>query len=783
MSSKSSKESPPPSTRTLKFSDSKVPALTGGKYTITIDQQVSDGTTVLSNKAQFPTATQKFEVHAPRFALDPSFIHAEHPPNGSVGNFDTHLAHVSLTRTTLPWEQELEEGLTGERMPWMALLLFAEGELPHDPHSEGTVNTSFTVQELLDLQYKQVGDEDYNVLGPEIVPDTVVDQVLAGVCSTIDVPAAVFTAVVPYAEQLTHLAHVREVGDEPSFFNASNLDMTDPGTYSIVMTNRFPRTNGNYAAHLVSLEGFLEQLTSYGLPKDKDTVRLVSLRSWSFTSHPDPGGHFADVVKNLAAPGIDADHAQAAGQPSPEAALSLRLPPPINDESQEAIEVKNRLTWGYVPLSYVTAEGERTLSWYRGPLTPVPPSTVPGLQLPSDTQQDDGQDTKSSDDLLVYLPHWGVFDLSYAAAWTMGRLVALSHAPASSAVSQMRHQARAAALRVLSRVTTPPEISGLESGVNPRVEELTGDWPALRRFHRLLEDGLAQRLERIPAADAARTAATVSVPADAEASRAEWLRSVLEREEVRAVLAEALTDEAEKVTDIIEALYRLELVSFDHLVADPRMLPPESVRFFHVDPNWIAALVKGLASAGVNTTLDRALQEAVSAAVTAHLASRPPPPQAGLLLRSRLAKDWPGLIIEGSQGGKAVTIVRRDYLGPDLLLCLFDQVPDIITLGQPHQDLYFGAEGDDYVIDLRYLKGDNPGAPISGASFSLKNLFRSPAPPGAAQPEVLELSQVVNRLTTALRSQQQLGSGEQVSPAGFAVEMIQSPHRQIFRQP
>lgn len=780
----SSKESPPPSTRILKFSDSKVPALTGGKYTITIDQQVTDSAGgVLSNNDQFPTATQKFEVHAPRFALDPSFIHAEHPPNGSVGNFDNRLAHVSLTRTTLPWEQELAEGLTGERMPWMALLLFAEGELPGDPHSEGTVNTSFTVQELLDLQNTSTGDADYHVLGPEIEPDTVADQVLAGVCSTIDVPAAVFTAVVPYGEQLTHLAHVRDVGDEPSFFRASELDMTDPGTYSVVMANRFPRTSGNYAAHLVSLEGFLEQLTSYGLPKGKDTVRLVSLRSWSFTSHPDPGGHFADVVKNLAAPGTDADHAHAAGQPSPEAALSLRLPPPINDESQEAIEVKNRLTWGYVPLSYVTAEGERTLSWYRGPLTPVPPSTVPGLQLPSNTQQDNGVDTKSSDDLLVYLPDWGVFDLSYAAAWTMGRLVALSHAPAGSAISQMQQQARAAALRVLSRLSTPPEISGLESGVSPALEELTGNWPALRRFHQLVGDGLAQRLERIPAADAARPAGTASVPANTAGSRAEWLRTALGREEVRTVLAEALTDEAGQVADIIEALYTLELVSFDHLVADPRMLPPESVRFFHVDSTWIAALVKGLASAGVSTTLDQALQETVTAAVTAHLDSRPPPPQAGLLLRSRLAKDWPGLIIEGSQGGNPVTIVRRDYLGPDLLLCLFDQVPDIVTLGQPHQDLYFGAEGDDYVIDLRYLKGDHPGAPISGATFSLKNLFRSPAPPGAAQPEVLQLSQVVNLLSTSLRNQQQLGTSEQVSPAGFAVQMIQSPHRQIFRQP
>src|SRR3954447_18760906 len=50
---------------------------------------------------------------------------------------------------------------------------------------------------------------------------------------------------------------------------------------------------------------------------------------------------------------------------------------------------------------------------------------------------------------------------------------------------------------------------------------------------------------------------------------------------------------------------------FDHLVPDARMLPPESMRFFFVDQNWLDALVDGALSIGA--TAD---QEATTVAPT-----------------------------------------------------------------------------------------------------------------------------------------------------------------------
>lgn len=58
-------------------------------------------------------------------------------------------------------------------------------------------------------------------------------------------------------------------------------------------------------------------------------------------------------------------------------------------------------------------DGSTTVSWYRGPLLPL------GVTVPSVTQ------SQASDQLLRYDPGSGMFDVSYAAAWQLGRLRAL----------------------------------------------------------------------------------------------------------------------------------------------------------------------------------------------------------------------------------------------------------------------------------------------------------------------------------------------------------------------
>ena len=51
----------------------------------------------------------------------------------------------------------------------------------------------------------------------------------------------------------------------------------------------------------------------------------------------------------------------------------------------------------------------------------------------------------------------------------------------------------------------------------------------------------------------------------------------------------------------LAGLQTLAGVPFAYLVPDARMLPPESIRFFAVDPNWTTALTDGALSLAAKT--------------------------------------------------------------------------------------------------------------------------------------------------------------------------------------
>src|SRR4029077_15600434 len=72
------------------------------------------------------------------------------------------------------------------------------------------------------------------------------------------------------------------------------------------------------------------------------------------------------------------------------------------------------LTMGCVPLPHAMRQGNKTVSWYRGPLVPGN-NTTERFKLP----------IRSADELVYYDDTYGMFDVSYAAAWELGRLLAL----------------------------------------------------------------------------------------------------------------------------------------------------------------------------------------------------------------------------------------------------------------------------------------------------------------------------------------------------------------------
>jgi hypothetical protein len=170
------------------------------------------------------------------------------------------------------------------------------------------------------------------------------------------------------------------------------------------------------------------------------------------------------------------------------------------------------------------------------------------------------------------------------------------------------------------------------------------------------------------------------------------------------------------LADLGELVGRLRLlygVPFRYLVPDSRMLPPESIRFFYVDENWIDALTDGAASLGRITTSDRAHDHAVApllreAADDAALdvrrkllkraaapAAEEDPKYTGFLMRSAVVAGWPGLEVEAFQtkeGTGAIEMSRMDRLAPDVLICIFPKVFQSVNIHEPKEGVAFGAK-------------------------------------------------------------------------------------------
>lgn len=172
-------------------------------------------------------------------------------------------------------------------------------------------------------------------------------------------------------------------------------------------------------------------------------------------------------------------------------------------------------------------------------------------------------------------------------------------------------------------------------------------------------------------------------------------------------------------------LVTLAGVPFGYLVPDEAMLPPESIRFFRLDEEWVRVLLDGAFSlgrdltaeaSGASANLDRVLLGPVTAGARAAAPLRPragvaaPDPAAtdtawtGFLMRSRVVADYPGLGVNVYPKGSTpadpqlvlLPVRRLDRLGPadDTLFCLVHGDAYRVDVHEAPELLHYGI--DDY---------------------------------------------------------------------------------------
>ena len=164
-----------------------------------------------------------------------------------------------------------------------------------------------------------------------------------------------------------------------------------------------------------------------------------------------------------------------------------------------------------------------------------------------------------------------------------------------------------------------------------------------------------------------------------------------------------------------------------YLVPDEAMLPPESIRFFYVDMNWVDAMVDGAFSIGRNLTkktpspsavLDQVALPKVKAQMRTHAPSirakafGVAPADAklqtisGFLLRSSVVQSYPGIAVLAYPAAAAegiapdpLPLLRFEQLGPqsDTLLCLVDGDIFSVEIHEPAEQLHYGV--DSYKIE------------------------------------------------------------------------------------
>jgi len=654
----------------ITFYDNYEAPLPAGNYRFVLQQTV----TLEGDQPRHYYRDQSFEVLAPRYSIDADEIQAYFPPNGGIADYGSTLPHLVLGSRNLPWERR--PGEVGE--PWLALLVIGEQEVADGK----AVFKTGTVADLVPHRPDDLNIEDKSLKdwwrpdggGPVLVPKFIRREDPNTPIRLLDLDLDLFRKICPTRKELPLLAHIRQVDTADKV----PLEMVADGEFSVLVANRFPPLGTN-TVYLVSLEGWTDLLDEPATTQQSASrVRLVTLGNWTFINDREGHDTFGGLMTQLK---------------KDSAVFGIALPGTSGEEY-----VDKALKRGYVPLDYKPVESTPTFAWYRGPLSSQPRNRLTQTVF------------ERADSAMIIDTNKGILDVSYASAWELGRLLALS---------------------------SPAFVKGLRVFVEGRqnADEFAKEIEEFLELHRSsFKDPVSSDppMEQIKIAD-----------------------------------------------DLVEWIARLVLlypVPFHYLIPHQSLLPSESLRFFHLDDNWVDALVDGAFSIAVRNLDDKRkglraeLQKTLSKIVYQHrlrLQGKNPQwdpqetymsiPKSGFLLRSRIVTGWPGVEVTAKTNAahdpNLPQILRFDQIADGVLFCLTRGLIEEVTFREPREGITFGVGSDGKLTAIKTAK----------TLDVKKDLLRTGPTDG-----VVELAKL----------QKELQSG---GSAEFATQMIRRPEEQSIK--
>lgn len=370
--------------RKMRFTDYIRPPLGVGRYTVKASQRVTQ-----PEQEEFMSETQ-FYITGHAFSMPGEEVFSCFPAMEESGEFETFFPYIVLENRTFPWEQVITEDRNGVPVPWVALLVLADGEA-----------------EEQDITVKQLSGEKEGTYFPDKgeLP-AVCCEGEEDPCHVVDVPKRLFDSIMPKVDELPLLCHVKQV----NLARTEDSICENDGFFSVVCGSRLIPSGADTpvksTVHLVSLLGYGD-LT--GIP-DCDKVRLVSLYHWNVYSQKQSEENFPAVIerlrKNCGVMGYDRD-------------TELR---------RQGSSVKE----------HITRTGEKTYSLYRTPLLPF-----------LNEEEFDTEERHTADGRLIYDKSVGILDVTYSAAWQLGRMVTLARQGMAEKIQQDRAEVKQEAHRHL----------------------------------------------------------------------------------------------------------------------------------------------------------------------------------------------------------------------------------------------------------------------------------------------------------------------------------------------
>lgn len=603
------------------------------------------------------------------------------------------LPHIAFNDPHLPWECSFVDQTGQSRVPWLAVLVFDEDELAVSAETLAqwrslpafsSIKTSFAQSKTMSLALTTDQLSALRASGavqttiPQSAGDTFVDTIFM----SMDLFKSYFGVIsesshdwvspadgVPSLDRYRYLSHVREVNTH----GMREFGVEDEtGLFSLCLAHRSGawdlREPRKMVVHVVSLE-----TNEISMTRGASTVALISLYSWSYTCVP-PGG--IDIL------------ATAQNLTNSIAPLRYHVDPETLGQDGEGRWLKDRLQEGYGLLRYIPQTGEQTASLLRGVLSPVRPAPL------------HWQQSNDGTDLQILDGSTGFLDLTYSAAWSLGRSLAISDTVFATAMVRLRQELFVGALSAAKKAADPKYMSRdeLTAALLETARGLAGDIHQNTITVRSLYNRWWYATSHAPGTLTARESASWRNPVvrqrfdDKLPSVASSVASAGKGEQSN---GKSPAQSSSWDTILAWILNKLTLADLPppYILPDPNMLPAESIRTFYVDDTWLDCLVDGALSLGnhfdredksrremkenVNTYLERPNEDGKE---VHHL------PRWGVFVRSKLVQARQDLKLEipdlaGQDAKDKPKLVKRQLIADDTLMFLYNKWPEDSDFG------------------------------------------------------------------------------------------------------